>query len=116
MSQCLIDEDEQLEGVTPKGGTVPKEKDIAKVVALPPNDDTMFMSTLEFPGTLHGLGTRENPVNLSNTPTKASHTGTRPESADSIDESKILGHFSDALRWLRASWIWKTATLRPSMR
>ena len=97
MSQHLIDEDEQLEGAMPKGGTVPKEKEIAKVMALPPNDDTVFVSTREFPGTLHGLGTRENPVNLSDAPTEASHTGTRPESADPVDESKILGHFSDAL-------------------
>ena len=97
MSQCLIDEDEQLEGVMPKGGTIPKEKEIAKVMALPPNDDTMFVSTSEFPSTLHGLGTCENPVNLSDAPTEASYTGTCPESADSIDESKILGHFSDAL-------------------
>ena len=43
LSQCLIDEDRQLERVMPKGGTVPKEKDITKVVALPPNDDTVFM-------------------------------------------------------------------------
>ena len=43
MSQHLIDEEGQLEGATPKGGTVPKEKDIAKVVVLPPNDDTVFV-------------------------------------------------------------------------
>ena len=74
MSQCLIDEDKQLEGAMPKGGTVPKEKEIAKVVVLPPNEDTMFVSTTEFPSAQHGLGTRENPVNLSDTPTEASHT------------------------------------------
>ena len=56
MSQRLIDEDGQL--------------------ALPPNDDTVFMSKLEFPGGLYGLGTRENPINLSDTPTKVSHTAT----------------------------------------
>ena len=93
MSQCLIDEDEQLEGAMPKGGAVPKEKEITKVVALPPNDDTMFVSTTEFPSALHGLGTCENPVNLSDAPTEVSHTRTRPESMD----PKILGHFSDAL-------------------
>ena len=96
MSQHLIDEDEQLEGATPKGGAVPKEE-ISKVMSLPPNDNTVFVSTSEFPSTLHGLSTHENPVNLSDTPTEASHTRTRPESTDSIDESKILGHFSDAL-------------------
>ena len=97
MSQHLIDEDGQLEGAMPKGGTVPKEKDTAQIVALPPNDDTMFVLASEFPSAQHGLGTHENLVNLSDAPTKASHTGTCPESVDSIDESKILGHFSDAL-------------------
>ena len=97
MSQCLIDEDERLEGATPKGGAVPKEKEIAKVMVLPPNKDTMFMSTTEFPGTQHGLGTCENPVNLSDALTEASHTGTCPESAESLDEPKLLGHFSYAL-------------------
>ena len=97
MSQHLIDEDEQLEGAMPKGGAVPKEKEIAKVVVLPSNEDTVFVSTTEFPGAQHGLGTRENPVNLSDTPTEASHTRTHPESAESLDEPKLLGHFSDAL-------------------
>ena len=40
MSQCLIDEDGQLEGAKPKGGTLPKEKDSAQIVVLPPNNDT----------------------------------------------------------------------------
>ena len=55
------------------------------------------MPASEFPGTQHGLGNHENPANLSDAPTKASHTRTRPESTDSVDESKILGHFSNAL-------------------
>ena len=32
MAQRLIDEDGQLEGVTPKGGTLPKEKDSAQIM------------------------------------------------------------------------------------
>ena len=96
MSQCLIDEDGQLEGVTPKGGTLPKEKDTAQIVALPPNDDTVFMSKSEFPGGPYGPGTRENPVNLSDAPTEASHTATRPEGMEPIDEVAMLSHFSDA--------------------
>ena len=103
MSQCLIDEDRQLEGVTPKGGAVPKEKDTAKIMVLPPNDNTMFMLASEFPSTQHGLGTRENPVNLSDAPTEVSNTGTRPEGTDPIDESKILCHFSDALNEMAES-------------
>ena len=64
-------------------------------MALPPNDNTTFVPASEFPGTQ--LGTHENPVNLSDAPTEASHTGTCPESTDSVDESKILVHFSNAL-------------------
>ena len=34
MAQCLIDEDGQLEGVMPKGNTLPEEKDSTQIVAL----------------------------------------------------------------------------------
>ena len=57
MSQCLIDEDGQLEGATLKGGTLPKEKDSAQIVVLPPNDDTVFVPKWEFPGGPYGAGT-----------------------------------------------------------
>ena len=57
MSQRLIDEDGQLEGVMPKGGTLPKEKDAAQIMALPPNDNTVFVSKSEFPGGPYGPGT-----------------------------------------------------------
>ena len=97
MSQCLIDEDGQLEGVTPKGGILPKEKDTAQIMVLPPNDDTVFMSKSEFPGGPYGLGTRENPVNLSDTPTEASHTAMCPEGTEPIDEAEMLSHFSNVL-------------------
>ena len=103
MSQCLIDEDVQLEGVTLKGGTLPKEKDTTQIVVLPPNDDTVFVSKSEFPGGLYGLGTRENPINLSDTPTEASHTATCPEGMEPIDEAAMLSHFSDALSEMAAS-------------
>ena len=97
MSQCLIDEDGQLEGVTPKGGTLLKEKDTTQIMALPPNDDTMFVSKSEFPGGLYGPGTRENPINLSDAPTEVSHIATCPEGAEPIDEAAMLSHFSDTL-------------------
>ena len=97
MSQHLIDEDGQLEGVTPKGGTLLKEKDATQIVVLPPNNDTMFVSKSEFPDGPYGPATRENPVNLSDTPTKASQTATRPEGAEPVDEVAMLSHFSDAL-------------------
>ena len=97
MSQCLMDEDGQLEGVKPKGGTLPKEKDSAQIMALPPNDDTMFMPKLDFPSGPYGAGTRENPVNLSDATTEASQTATHPKGVELIDEAAMLGHFSDAL-------------------
>ena len=50
MSQCLIDEDGQLEGATPKGGTLPKEKDSAQIMVLLPNNDTVFVPKSDFPG------------------------------------------------------------------
>ena len=97
MSQCLIDEDGQLEGAMLKGGTLPKEKDTTQIVALPPNNDTVFVSKSEFPGGPYGPGTRENPVNLSDAPTEASHTATCPEGMEPINEVAMLSHFSDAL-------------------
>ena len=104
MSQHLTDEDGQLEGVMPKGGTLPKEKDSAQIMALPPNDDTVFVSKSEYPGGPYGPGTRENPVNLSDTPTEALHTATCPEGVEPIDEVAMLGHFSDALSEMAERW------------
>ena len=103
MSQHLIDKDGQLEGVTPRGGTLKKQKDTAQIMAWPPNDDTMFVPTSEFPGSQYGLGTRDNPVNLSDAPTEVSHTATHPEGTEPIDEAAMLGHFSDALSEMAAS-------------
>ena len=97
MSQCLIDEDGQLEGVKPKGGTLPKEKDSAQIVALLPNDNTVFVPKSNFPSGPYGAGTRENPVNLSDATIEASQAATHPEGAEPVDEAKMLGHFSDAL-------------------
>ena len=103
MAQCLMEEDAQQGEAVPKGGTINKEKDTAKIVVLPLNDDTTFVPDSEFPSTQYGLGTCENPVNLSDAPTEASNTGTRPEGMDPVDESKILGHFSDALNEMAKS-------------
>ena len=50
MAQCLIEKDGQLKGVMPRGGTLPKKKDTTQIMALPPNDDTTFVPTSEFPG------------------------------------------------------------------
>ena len=103
MAQHLMDEDRQQGEVAPKGGAIPKEKDTAKIMVLPPNDDTTFVPASVFPSAKYGLGTHENPVNLSNAPTEVSNMGTHPEGMDPIDESKILGHFSDTLNEMAKS-------------
>ena len=97
MSQHLIDQDGQLEGAMPEGGALPKEKDTAKIVALPPNDDIKLMSASEFPGSQYGLSTQDNPINLSDAPTEVLNTATCPEGTEPIDESALLGHFSNTL-------------------
>ena len=97
MAQHLMEEDGQLVKMPPKGDTIPKKKDATKIVALPPNDDTTFVPASEFPGAPYGIGTCKNPINLSDAPTEALNLGTRPQGVDPVDESKILGHFSDTL-------------------
>ena len=42
-------------------------------------------------------------MNLSDALTEASHTATRPEGVEPIDEVAMLGHFSDALSEMAAS-------------
>ena len=84
-------------GAMPKGGTLPKEKDSAQIVVLPPNDDTVFMPKSDFPSGPYGAGTRENPVNLSDATTEASQTAMRPEGVEPVNEAVMLGHFSNAL-------------------
>ena len=81
----------------PKGGTLPKEKDSAQIVALPPNKDTVFVPKSDFPGGPYEAGTRENPINLSDAATEASQTATCPEGMEPNDEVAMLGHFSNAL-------------------
>ena len=102
MTQCLMDEDEQLRDLAPRGGTPVQKDNKAKIVVIPPNDDTIFVLASEFPGA-HPLGTADNPVNLSDAPTEASTMGTHPQGVDFGDESKILGHFSDALNEMAQS-------------
>ena len=102
MTQHLMDEDGQLMDSAPRGGTPVQKDDKVKIVVIPPNDDTVFVPTLEFPGT-HLLGTADNPVNLSDAPTEASNTGAHPQGMDPLDESKILSHFSNTLDMMAQS-------------
>ena len=62
MSQHLIDEDGQLEGAKPKVSTLPKEKDSTQIMALPPNDDTMFVPKSDFPTGLMELALERIPL------------------------------------------------------
>ena len=97
MVQHLMDEDKQQTGFGSPEGTPPYKRMIAlKSVVIPPNDNTIFVRAASFPGA-QGSGTADNLVNLSDVQTEASNTGARPKGIDPDDESKILGHFSDAL-------------------
>ena len=91
-----MEEDRPLTGVTPEVDSSIWKKDDVQIMALPPNDDTTFVPATEFLGAQAG-STADNPVNLSNAPTKSLNMGTRPQGTDADDKSKILGHFSDAL-------------------
>ena len=96
MVQRLMEEDEQQMGSVPRGSTPAPKDDGAKIVVIPPNNDTIFVPDSSFPSA-QGSGTADNPVNLSDAPTKASNVGACPEVVNADDESKILGHFSNAL-------------------
>ena len=65
--------------------------------------ETVFVPKADFPSGPYGAGTRENPVNLSDTTTEASQTAMCPEGTEPVDEAAMLGHFSDALSEMAAS-------------
>ena len=103
MANCLMEEDGQQVQMPPKVGTTPKQKDVAQIMALPPNDDTTLVSATEFPGGQTAGSSWENPVHLSDA-TDASVLGSRPmKDAEMEDEAIILGHFSNALSEMAAS-------------
>ena len=87
----------------PKAGTIPKQKDVTQVTALPPSDDITLILASEFPGAQSAGSSHENPVHLSDT-TEASVSGSHPmKDAETEDEAIILGHFSDALHEMATS-------------
>ena len=100
-----MEEDRQLVETVPKGGAIPKKKDVTKIVALPPNNDVTFVSASEFPGTQYETGTCENPISLRDTVTEASNTGACLYGPDVDDKAKMLGHLSDTLHEMAASII-----------
>ena len=87
----------------PKVGTTPKKKEAAKSIRVLVNEGIAWVASDQFPGDQR-LGTsHDNPVHLSDA-TDASTSGSRPRKDDDFDnETKLLGHFSDALREMAAS-------------
>ena len=49
----------------PKVGTTPKQKEVAQIVVLPPNDDVIFAPASKFPGAQGPGSSCNNPVHLS---------------------------------------------------
>ena len=77
MVNRLMEEDGQQVQTLPKAGATPKPKDVAQVMALPPDDDTTLVLASEFPGGQLAGSSHDNPVHLSDA-TDASVSGSRP--------------------------------------
>ena len=103
MAHCLMKEDGQEVAMPPKAGTTPKKKEDAKDLGAPVNIGISWVASNQFPGDQRPGTSCDNPVHLSNT-TDASASGSCPQKDDNFDdETKLLGHFSDALREMAAS-------------
>ena len=103
MAHRLMKEDGQEVAMPPKAGTTPKKKEAAKSVGAPVNEGITWVASDQFPGDQRLGASRDNPVHLSDT-TDASASGSRPRKDDDFDnKTKLLGHFSDALREMAAS-------------
>ena len=103
MAHRLMKEDEQEVVTPPKAGTTPTKKEAAKSAVAPVNVGITWVTSDKFPGDQRPGVSRDNPVHLSDA-TDASASGSRPRKDDDFDdETKLLGHFSDALREMVAS-------------
>ena len=103
MAHRLMKEDGQEVAMPPKAGTTPKKKEAAKNAMAPVNKGIAWVASDQFPGDQRLGASRDNPVHLSDA-TDASASGSRPRKDDNFDdETKLLGHFSDALREMAAS-------------
>ena len=99
----LMEEDGQQVLTLPKGGTIPKQKDVAQVMVLPPSDNVTLVSASEFPGAQSACSSRENPIHQSDA-TEVSVSGSHPmKDAETEDKAVFLGHFSDTLNEMAAS-------------
>ena len=103
MAHRLMKEDGQEVVTPPKAGTTLKKKEAAKSIRVPVNEGIAWVASDQFLGDQQLGASRDNPVHLSNA-TDASASGSRPRKDDDFDdETKLLGHFSDALREMAAS-------------
>ena len=98
MAYRLMKEDGQEVATPPKAGTTPMKKEAAKSVMAPVNVGITWVTSDKFLGDQRPGASRDNPVHLSDA-TDASASGSRPRKDDNFDdETKLLGHFSDALQ------------------
>ena len=98
MAHRLMKEDGQEVAMPPKAGTTPKKKEAAKDLGAPVNVGISWVASNQLPGDQQPGTSRDNPVHLSDT------SGSRPQKDDDFDdETKLLGHFSNALREMATS-------------
>ena len=103
MTHHLMKEDGQEVAMPPKAGTTPKKKEAGKSVGAPVNEGIAWVTSNQFPGDQRPGTSRDNPVHLSDA-TDASASGSCPQKDDDFDDkTKLLGHFSDALREMATS-------------
>ena len=103
MAHRLMKEDGQEVAMPPKVGTTPKKKEAVKDLGPPANVGISWVASNQFPGDQRPGSSRDNPVHRSDT-SDASASGSRPQKDDDFDdETKLLGHFSDALQEMAAS-------------
>ena len=96
-------EDGQEVAMPPKAGTTPRKKEAVKRVRAPVSEGIAWVASDQFPGDQRPGASRDNPVYLSDA-TDASASSSRPWKDDDFDdETKLLGHFSDALQEMAAS-------------
>ena len=103
MAHRLMKEDGQEVAMPPKAGTTPKKKAVAKDLGPLANVGISWVASNQFHGDQQPGASRDNPVHLSDA-TDTSTSGSRPQKDDDFDdETKLLGHFSDALREMATS-------------
>ena len=103
MAHRLIKEDRQEVAMPAKADTTPKKKEAVKDLRAPVNVGISWVTSNQFPGDQQPGTSHDNPVHLSDA-TDASASGLHPQKDDDFDEeTKLLGHFSDALREMAAS-------------